>query len=421
MNARRRWAELEGYRALAAVAVVLFHIRQNMQVAAYDPAVQGIHVGDNYPYQTVHWFESLMSNVDLAVDFFFALSGFLLVLPFARAMLAGKPLPSFKSFAFGRLLRVVPLYWTVVIVVWTTRNYGYPGDWRDLLEHLTFTQWLDSRRIFYTIGPAWSLADEMWFYISVPLVALAAVWLARRWSDRNRRALVYIGVLSALVALSLLWNVLALHAFDVRPTQWSFTFGVPARASTFCLGAIAGVVVVWADDRRLPRGVPLAMRLGSLGTLWWFASHRVADLGPWLHYIHPFAATCFSVVLVAIGLGRPGVANRLCDNRYVLAAGGLTFALYIAHESLLNPLSHVGLLRMPAHDMIGNWLIGLPIAVVAAYLLHLFVEEPATRIRAAFDATWHRREYYPDLVPAAAMPARGEEHMPAVVGLAAVP
>ncbi len=421
MNARRRWAELEGYRALAALAVVLFHIRQNMQVPDYDPAVQGTHIGDDYPYQSVHWFESLMSNVDLVVDFFFALSGFLLVLPFARAMLAGRPLPSFKSFASGRLLRVVPLYWAVVIVVWCTRNYGYPGNWRDLLEHLTFTQWLDSKRIFYTIGPAWSLADEMWFYVSVPLVALGAVWLARRWTDRNRRALVYIGILAVGVALSLLWNVLALHVFGVRPNQWSFFFGVPARLSTFCLGAIAGVVVAWAGDRRLPRGVPLAMRLGALGALWWFASHRVADLGPWTHYIHPFAATCFSVVLVAIALGRPGVANRLCDNKFVLTAGGLTFALYIGHESLLDPLSQAGWLRMPFHDMVLNWLIGVPIVVAAAYLLHLFVEEPATRIRAAFDAQWHRREYYPDLVPATAMPARGLEHEPEEVGLAPVP
>jgi peptidoglycan/LPS O-acetylase OafA/YrhL len=409
------WAELEGYRIAAALIVVAFHIRQHMQVAEYDPAHQGVHIGDSYPYQDVHWFEWFMTNADVLIDLFFAMSGFLLVLPFARAVIDGRRRPGAKNFVLGKLLRYLPLYWLICLVSWTMHNYGYPGQWLDLAEHLTVTQWLDSKRIFYTIGPAWSLADEIWFMASVPLIAWAAWLVSRRLTSRGARALSYAAVLAVPIAASIAWKYGVAHDGSIRSDQWSFTFGVPAKLDTFCFGSLSAVAVAWMGDRRLPRGVALGLRAGSMGLLLWLISHRLGDLhGAWNIYAHTYSAACFAVLLTVVATSRPGVMHRLCDNRLVLGAGSVTFALYISHEALLDPLASVGLLRPQFHLMLLDWAIGIPIALACGWLLHHGVEEPALKVRAMFDRSWRPREYYPDLIETvpAAVPAAAPVDVP---------
>ena len=56
-------------------------------------------------------------------------------------------------------------------------NPDLPGHWQDLVLHLTFTHVYSDQYIFWTDGPAWSLAVEFHFYVlmalSVPLVHAA--------------------------------------------------------------------------------------------------------------------------------------------------------------------------------------------------------------------------------------------------------
>src|SRR5665811_1079712 len=77
---------------------------------------------------------------DSTVGLFFVLSAFLLTLPYARAGLTGNQPVAARAFLFRRSVRIVPLYLVAVLVVWASRNPALPGDWRDLVEHLTFTQ-----------------------------------------------------------------------------------------------------------------------------------------------------------------------------------------------------------------------------------------------------------------------------------------
>jgi len=93
-------ASLTGLRGIAAFSVFLFH---------YSSLHPGIRLDLSVPL--IGYFLQLPLGLGFAgVDLFFVLSGFLLSLPFAHAVLSGKPLPSKARYFKRRILRVFPAY-----------------------------------------------------------------------------------------------------------------------------------------------------------------------------------------------------------------------------------------------------------------------------------------------------------------------
>ena len=88
-NGPQEIRSLDGLRALAALSIVLFHVMLFLQLE-YQPWSQAINHGWYYLSTGVH--------------LFFVLSGFLLFLPYVRALLDGERLPSARRFYRRRAL-----------------------------------------------------------------------------------------------------------------------------------------------------------------------------------------------------------------------------------------------------------------------------------------------------------------------------
>src|SRR3954454_2031091 len=89
------------------------------------------------------------------------------------------------------MANLLPLYASVVLVVGGFTNPKLTGHWQELVLHLTFSHVYRDQYIFWTDGPAWSLAVEFHFYVlmalSIPLVHAA---VRRTGSRRARLAIV---------------------------------------------------------------------------------------------------------------------------------------------------------------------------------------------------------------------------------------
>ena len=122
----------------------------------------------------------------MPVDGTILLSGFLLFLPYARAMLLGEAVPNTKQFYQRRIMRIVPSYYFVTLallfaVALPWHLYYNSSDMvRDVVMHLTFTQTFNPATYIATpIGVAsWTIAIEMQAYLIFPLLALVVVLLA---------------------------------------------------------------------------------------------------------------------------------------------------------------------------------------------------------------------------------------------------
>ncbi len=378
-----RFAGLEGYRGVAALLIVIYHVFQ--QIDAQSPGSLG---GD------ADWGYRILHGLDGFVSLFFVLSAFLLYLPYVRGLSGEGDMPSARSFLVRRASRIVPLYVIAILVVWSSRNWGLlDANWWDLLEHLTFTQVYDDGQIFSTIGPAWSLAIEVQFYVLLALLGLAFAALAPRLS---RGAGLAVATLTPLLLLagSVAYKLDAWLVQGTAGDDWSVWFGLPAKLDEFALGMLLAVVVA-SGARRLPRAATVGLRIVGLGVL--VAALALRPTGDALHaWFHTATAVGFLGVLAASVLGEEDRWSRALNTKVLVVLGLVSYSLYLWHEPLILLLDGHGLL--PGTSGWGGLAIDLaivlPISIGVAWFSYHLIEKPGNAIRGLIDRRGQARDYY---------------------------
>jgi peptidoglycan/LPS O-acetylase OafA/YrhL len=367
---------LDGLRAAAVVAVLLFHAGH----------LQGGFLG---------------------VDLFFALSGFLITSLLLRdADHGGVRLLAFWGRRFRRLLPAVFVLIAVVAVgAWAFGSpaeldgvhrsggwaLGYLANWHFIAEADGYWASFDQPSMFDHL---WSLAIEEQFYVVWPLVVLA-VWKLSSRSHRHRNLLLISlgGVVASFVAM------LALYHPDSDPTR--VYMGTDTRAASILVGAAlataparrVATTAVAALGRRADRVIAaLAVGIGLSWTIVDGASSATLYRGGLL--LHSAAAAVVVVGLASVPTGR--VANVL-SWRPLVWVGVRSYGLYLWHWPVYVMLSS------ERTGLDGTLLTVLRVAtsVLLAAVSFRLVEDPIRR-----RATWVRdRRGIPALAGAVALVA----------------
>lgn len=371
-----RFEELEAYRGVAAVLIVVFHVYQ------YSREGQEL---DQYVYEgtPLHLF---FSNLDVTVAWFFVLSGFLIFLPFVIAAINAEDPQSARGFLIRRAIRIVPLYYVAILIVWTLRYTGAKEQWVDLFEHLTFTQVFSQKYIFWTIGPAWSLSVEVIFYLFVAALGPIAYSVCRRISTRRARAVLLTGAVLALGITSVLYKWWAFYLADIPEDNWPVYFGPLAKLDTFAIGMLLAIGVVASKNRPLMRGIlPSLLRLSGLMLLAVVFLFRLSSAAVEL-YVHTLAGLAFVLVLASTVLGpRKSSWERMLVHPTFQFLGLISYSVYIWHEPLMLELSKYSVLVSTAPSAFPlNTLVLLSVSIVVATFSYWLVERPATYLRYLF-------------------------------------
>ena len=382
-RARRVVFPLGWLRGLAALAVVWFHAYQNNRT------------GTQWAWPWTGTAHQLMLGTDLFVDMFFVLSGLVLWLPVASSVVDGLPGRSGRVLLYRRLARLLPLYVTIVLVVWAATNPVWPGHWQDLVLHLTFTHVYSNTYIFWTDGPAWSLAVEMHFYVlmalAVPLVNAAA----RRSDSRRVRILIAsaLPVLASAAALAYLFWAIELSGASI--TDWSVWFSPLSRGADFGIGM--GLAVLSATGLRLGRALRGALAVigtVALAALVWTRPFD-SPTGDWWH---PAYSLAIAVALTSIVL-HDGPWPAWLSWKPLAWVGSLGYGVYLLHEPVMRCLGWLQLLPAPRP---GAWFIvtfGLVLVptLAVAWLSSRTVEAAGLRLLAMIDRDGRPRDYYAHL------------------------
>jgi peptidoglycan/LPS O-acetylase OafA/YrhL len=378
-RAAERNRELDGHRGIAAVAIVIFHVYQFCNVTGF------LYRGT--PAYTV------LNSLDAMVPWFFVISAVLLFEPVARSAIEDQAPISARGFLLRRAIRILPVYYVAVVVVWFSRQQALPGDWRDLVEHLTFTQVFDGKRIFYTIGPAWSLSVEVFFYLVLLALALGLPQVCQRLARRRQRIAVLAAAPAVLAAVALGWKAWSFWGGH-RSTTGSFTtwFGPVANLDAFAVGlAVAIIAAAYGDRRPLsPRG-RLMLRLAALAVL--SAAFAVRQADTWSGvYFGTLCAVGFGGLVAAAVLGPAGGDRwgQALSSRPLLWLGAISYSLYLWHEPVLLALAgwH-GLVRQTPGAFVTDTAVVLVVSVLAGWLSYLLIERPTSRLGRVFGRDGH--------------------------------
>jgi len=208
-------AILDGVRAFACLFVIWYHIYQTpRELQIWDPQSSTHPLLDSFLYFGKY-----------GVTLFFVLSGFLLFLPFARALLFEKTWPSVRQFYLRRVFRIIPAYYLslILIVLLFQQQYLQPQHRNELA--LFFTFFIDSSYATFKQlnAPFWTLAIEWQYYMLLPLLVLGmrlVVWRVKQ----QYRLPTTVACLLAVIAWGLFSRYFGTYFVNQHPSE---TFLVP--------------------------------------------------------------------------------------------------------------------------------------------------------------------------------------------------
>jgi peptidoglycan/LPS O-acetylase OafA/YrhL len=327
---RTRFEAFDGLRAIAACLVVVHHVGLFGAFASV-PSLARISLGLNS-----------------GVAIFFVISGFLLYLPYARAIGSGTRLPGWRRFASHRAVRIVPAYWVAVTVVGLL-PIGSGVFGANMWRYYSLTQTYKASTAIGGLSVAWSLCVVVAFYLTLPVLA----WLLAHACTATRRrsaATVQLTAVGVLAAGSLL-----LH-FELTHSLWQALTGpanvlatsLPALFDWFAIGiAFAIVASEWEAGR--DRFRPLRWLWARPGGCWSLAGvcfcwSVLGERGGWFLPQVPFdthvAAGLAAGLLVLPAIHDSPVTERALPIRLLrtrLAAwlGLISYGIYLWHEPIL--------------------------------------------------------------------------------------
>jgi exopolysaccharide production protein ExoZ len=329
---RDRLLSLQVGRGLAAVGVVLHHARIYTDV--YSPAPE--------------WLARIIQNGFLGVDFFFVLSGFIML---DAHFDDPANLQAAISYAWKRVSRIYIPYWPVcaalisAYLLFPTLSTGYrPWGW-------TTSIFLVPSQYPPALGLAWTLVHEVMFYVIFLLFFL------------DRRVF-------ALAVLAWVAVILLGPAADTVAQPLMSTLLRPINLE-FVLGLIAAIAY-----RVLPRGFGWGAGAAGIIVMIWFFSTRTDYLAD-----SPLFGLASSLVVLGGALLEPRI--RWCIPRMLVGLGDASYAIYLVHLPLM-ALSARAAVRIPG---LGSWPACLAFIVACGiaggYAYHHLFEKPAlARFRA---------------------------------------
>ncbi|GEM_PF-952507 len=376
----------DGYRALAVIAVVLFHV---LQVSgAFAPLGKSASA-------IVAW-----GILPRSLDVFFIVSGFVMFLPTAaRAGDFGRV----SAFAVRRAARLVPAYWLALAIALmllaAVEPSAMPGA-GPIVTHLAVLQapaLLVSSSFplgFGVVPPVWTLSVEVGFYIVLPFIA---AWYFRR----------PLAGLLAAAAIAVAWHLaasdaagtagmLGIHLSDAAASRIDLYYASQLPGWSFSLAA--GMTGAWAyvrlRDRWSPSALaPRALWLAGAATLalcflTYLAGHDAINDPQPLNGLFArqslVVAIGFPAALAAFMVALALSARRAqwpVTNAPIRWIADISYGIYLIHFAVIwFALQKLSLPQDGSIGAVAAWAaLVYPASVVYAYLSARIIERPIRR------------------------------------------
>lgn len=364
--------ELDGLRAIAILAVLVFHSGARIAVGGF-----------------------------LGVDIFFVLSGYLITSILAMEILATGKI-NFKNFYARRALRLAPALLILIFAVCIGSAFFLPSDqaranWKEsLIALLYFSNWSRAFNIHApgVLGHTWSLSIEEQFYLLWPALLVPILKFSRR-ELIAARFVVYL--LAGVVALRM-----ALFVDGATPER--LYNGLDTRADALLIGSALAIWLIsdggksFIEQRYARMFFRLAGPLSAVGlAIVFFRAHWSR---PYMFLFGYLAIGIMSGTLLVHALHQPQAAiPRFLRSGPLVWIGTLSYGLYLYHYPIFWTMRRLG--YSPLTIMVGGGLATFAIATLSYYM----VEKRIILLKRRFTGDQPSRNGAPGLAESAELEA----------------
>jgi peptidoglycan/LPS O-acetylase OafA/YrhL len=347
--------EIDGLRFLAIISVVVFHLRTHLlRTTTFNLSNQGVG-------ETV---DKLISNGGFGVNIFFAISGFILALPFASHYLKGTKKVDLKAYYLRRLTRLEPPYFIIMTIFFLVSVVYLGSPLKELFPHYLVSLGY-SHFIVYgewsTINPvAWSLETEVQFYLIAPLLFMIFKVKGR---DVRRLAIFLTAIILCLIYFRLFDLFIQLHIYK----------SLLAYLPYFCVGILFGDYYLQNVHAKQVKKSHIWDIIGIASTIILF----------WFNPNDSFWNTLILIVslfFVFLSAFRGTLLNRFYTTPFIYITGGMCYTIYLIHYAfiafIMNQTSKVGFEGSLLFNLLIQALIILPILFIVSSSVFLLFEKP---------------------------------------------
>jgi peptidoglycan/LPS O-acetylase OafA/YrhL len=362
--------ELDGLRAVAILAVVAFHTSGYFLVKNLERGEYAAR--ETLPEQAIYW---ILTHGFLGVQLFFAISGLVISLPFARKARAPGGTIRLRDYILRRVTRIEPPYLIALFIYFVLA-------WRFSPATFTPTEYLAgivyARNALFHGQPwlfyvSWSLEIEIQFYLLAPLFAL----VFRVPSAHLRRAL----LIAAIAASGYYAAHFRMQSSEPLPRGGPLAHGwwLGTELTFFLVGMLVAELSLHDGGSRSAhlheRRKTLAWDVGWLvGVAAALCSYQVLS-----YSAMGMALLLAGLLLVMLGASRSGLVRSALAHPAIYTLGGACYTIYLFHPLLIPVVGRILLPATGSSYLLDMLVIALPASIgisLCCLLLFPIVERP---------------------------------------------
>jgi peptidoglycan/LPS O-acetylase OafA/YrhL len=345
--------EVDGLRFVAIFIVLLYHVLR----------LSRMHMG-YYPLPTnvfARFAYSEVLNGPSGVPLFFAISGFILGLPFAKQYLKGGKKIGFGSYLMRRVTRLEPPYIASLLIrvgpVMAAKGISFTAILPHLLASIFYLHVLIYRELPVLQLVAWSLEIEVQFYF---LIFFIAPLLFQ--PNRMRRRTVF-------VVLMFLPGILQIPLFTIFPGPLYIIYVTIVFSIQFFLAGLFIADLFVTDFDR----IPISWLWDILSTVLWVVFF-------WLQRsaFQIFAPSI--LVLLFLGAFKGRIFPRIFAFAPISIIGGMCYSIYLTHSLVLQGIGWA-YYKFASHGSVYarfllSEIVFVPILIAAGAVFFVLIERP---------------------------------------------
>ena len=258
---------------------------------------------------------------NIAMCFFFTLSGFILSYNYQQRLIEGQPIEK-KIFFVSRFARIYPLHiFTLLLWLWIYKGGPFDSSFiTNFLLNITLLQSFFPIEGIKFNAVSWSLSDELFFYLLFPFIVF---WAVKHW----RSFIIFFSVFIVIIIIAS--GLLSNHTLS----KWIFYTSPYLRLADFTIGVLlfnickSGKLDKWRE-KLSPTLLEVSVILLLIGVL--CASFYLPVVLS--HAICYWLPISFFIFVFYYQSGR---ISKFLSKRYWMLLGEISFSFFMLHTFII--------------------------------------------------------------------------------------